>query len=71
MKTRRLSQGMIEAYNSRYRIRLKQQPGMGFSLVIIYHLKENKFYRARTILRLQEGITINEIIALSELLENH
>ena len=69
MKTRRLSQGMIEAYNNRFRIRLKPLPGAEHALVIVYHLKENGFYRNRTVLKVERSITIDQLVALSEALE--
>lgn len=70
MKTRRLSQGMIEAYNNRFRIRLKPLPGAEHALVIIYHLKENGFYRSRTEFKVENGITIAQLIELTETLES-
>ena len=69
MKTRRLSQGMIETYNNRFRIRLKPLPGADHDLVVIYHLKENKFYRDRTVMKVENGITMAQLVELTEVLE--
>ena len=69
MKTRRLSQGMVEAYNSRLRIRLKPLPDADYALVIIYSLKQNKFYRSRTILKVERGLTIEQVVELCGAME--
>lgn len=69
MKTRRLSQGMIEAYNKRLRVRFKPQPGADHALIVVYHLKENGFYRDRTELKVENGLTINQLVELTEVLE--
>lgn len=69
MKTRRLSQGMVEAYNNRLRIRLKPLPNADYALVIIYSLKQNKFYRSRTILKVERGLTIDQVIELCEAMQ--
>lgn len=64
MKTRRLSQGMVEAYNSKYRIRLKPQPEADHDLVIIYHLKENRFYYNRTVLKVDNSLTMEQLLEI-------
>ncbi len=69
MKTRRLSQGMIEAYNSKLRIRLKPLQGSETALVIIYQLKPNGFHFSRTSIPVKLPITIEEIIETYESLE--
>lgn len=69
MKTRRLTQGMVEAYNSRLRIRLKPLPDADYALVIIYSLKENKFYHSRTILKVDSGLSIDQVIELCEAMQ--
>ena len=62
MKTRRLSHGMVEAYNSKFRIRFKPQPGAEHALVIIYHLKENRFHYNRTELKVENGLTMEQLL---------
>ena len=69
MKTRRLSQGMVEAYNDRLRIRLKPLPGADYALVIIYELKRNKFYRSRTEIKVDSKLTLDHIIQIYGVLE--
>ncbi|MEL6659901.1 MAG: hypothetical protein AAFY48_08185 [Bacteroidota bacterium] len=62
MKTRRLSHGMVEAYNSKFRIRYKPQPQAEHDLLIIYHLKQNRFYYKCTELKVENGLTMEQLL---------
>ncbi len=64
MKTRRLSHGMIEAFNSKFRVRLKPLPQAGHDLVIIYYLKENRFHYNRTELKVENGLTMEQLLEI-------
>jgi hypothetical protein len=64
MKTRRLSRGRMEAYNSQVRIRLEHSPGKDISKVTIYRLKPNRYYAARRQFEVQQPITIQEVVEI-------
>lgn len=61
MKTRKLSRGMVEAYNERLRIRLQPSTDPTIALVIISQLKPNGYTKARRVIQVSQPITIEEL----------
>ncbi|MGH1437087.1 MAG: hypothetical protein ACRBG0_21795 [Lewinella sp.] len=64
MKTRKLSRGMVEAYNERLRIRLQPSSDPAMALVTIFELKPNGYTKARRVLHVSQPITIEQLIAV-------
>jgi hypothetical protein len=62
MKTRKLSRGVVEAYNKRLRIRLQPSSDPTKALVIISQLKPNGYTKARDILHVSQPITMEQLI---------
>ncbi|WP_367392975.1 hypothetical protein [Lewinella sp. LCG006] len=62
MKIRKLSGGMVEAYNERLRIRLQPLSDPTTALVIISQLKPNGYTRARNVLRVAQPITLEQLM---------
>jgi hypothetical protein len=62
MKTRKLSRGMVEAYNERLRIRLQPSSDPAKALVIISQLKANGYTKARQVLQVSQPITLEQLI---------
>lgn len=62
MKTRKLSRGMVEAYNERLRIRLQPSTDPTIALVTIFQLKPNGYTRARRVIQVSQPITIEELM---------
>ncbi|PSR11986.1 MAG: hypothetical protein DA408_18005 [Bacteroidetes bacterium] len=69
MKTRRLSQGRIEVYNDRVRIRLQPRPACPTARVTFFLLKSNGYHYSKTVLEIQQPVTIQDIVKLYHALE--
>ncbi len=66
MKTRKLSRGMVEAYNERLRIRLQPSSDPTKAVVIISQLKPNGYTKARQVLQVSQPITLEQLIDVSD-----
>lgn len=62
MKTRKLSRGMVEAYNDRLRIRLQPSTDPTIALVIISKLKPNGYTKDRRVIQVSQPVTIKNLI---------
>ena len=62
MKTRRLSQGVVEAYNDQVRIRLHPPLAQKNARVTFFILKPNGYYRDKISLEVQWPVSIKDVV---------
>jgi hypothetical protein len=55
---------MIEAYNDRVRIRLHPRPACPTARITFFLLKSNGYYYHKTVMEVQQPVTIQDIVKL-------